>query len=118
MSAVRYSGNVIIRLSLTRMRGDSGKVGWFYRGKLRAPGGYFASGILSPRECGVRAPLKSTSAYDRVAASFLELACSSSARDKKVIEKNAVLRDDEYGVLGWEILRVQQAPCPMEKGYM
>lgn len=116
--AIRYSGNVEIRIRLVRMRGWNGKVGPFYKAHLRLPG-YAGEGILSPREAGVSGDLRSSEAYDTVARAMLDLALEElsrrKGRDGELITSNAVREKGLRGVFGrWEVLRVQQAPCPIE----
>jgi hypothetical protein len=110
--AVRYSGNIEMRIRLIRMRGWNGKMGLFYEVHLRAPR-YSGEGVLSLREAGVSKDPRSSDSYDAAARAFLDLA---RERDKSLIEKNAVREKGLRGLFGaWEILRVQQAPCPLEE---
>jgi hypothetical protein len=106
--AARYSGNVELRIALKWMRGWSGKMGWFYTAHLYLPG-YSAEAVLSPREAGVRhlKDLASPEAYDQAARAFLEL---GNRETRGLIKKEAVRRGGE-----WEILRVEQSPCPLEE---
>lgn len=115
--AVRYSGNVELRIRLVRMRGWDGKMGWFFKAHLRAPK-YHGEGILSLREAGVAsaADAKTSEGWDKAARAFLDLAAEDAHGGYgHWIEKNAVREKSLRGLFGrWEILRVQQAPCPLE----
>jgi hypothetical protein len=110
--AIRYSGNIELRIRLVRMRGWDGKVGPFYKARLRAPG-LSGEGVLSPREAGVRGDLRSSEAYDRVARAMLDLA---REKNRRLVDDSAVREKGLRGLFGsWEVLRVQQAPCPVEE---
>ena len=99
--ALRFSGDVELRITLKPYRGDDGKVAPFYFAHIRAPG-HTGNGILSPREAGVHfwSDARSPESYDKAALAFIELA----GRDVKSHASR-----DPHGVT---ILRVQQAPCP------
>jgi hypothetical protein len=95
------------------MRGDNGLVGWFYFANIYLPG-YSAEAVLSPREAGVptrgrmvtRQGLSSPEAYDEAARAFLTMGDKETGG---LVRREAVRKRG-----GWEILRVEQAPCPVE----
>ena len=97
--ALRFSGDVEIRLTCKPYVGDNGKRELFYFAHVRAPG-HIGNGILSPREAGVGmfGDPKSSDNYDKAARAFIVLA---------EVDKFANMDGDDF-----EILRVQQAPCP------
>jgi hypothetical protein len=100
--AIRYSGDIEVRITCKPYVGWNGKRRLFYFASIAAPG-HRGQGILSPEECGVRGEKRSSEAYDAAARAFILLA------DKKV----GIGRFANWDGPAPEILRVQQAPCPV-----
>jgi hypothetical protein len=104
--AIRYSGDIEVRISVIRTKGTRVFHASFRNLSLRgmARPGIRARAVLSFSEVGIppRAAL-SSAAYDRTAKAFFELA--------KRHERRLDLEMDEDGAI--VVRRVFQSPCPV-----
>ena len=112
--ATRYSGNVELRIELIHIRGWNGRMGWFYKAHITAPH-HSAEAILSPREADVKGDLRSSDAYDQAARAFLSFADRETGglmtREANFEGNARMVKRRER----WQVLRVQQSPCPLEE---
>jgi hypothetical protein len=81
-------------------------MGLFYVAQVYAPS-YSGEGVLSTREAKVKGDPNTSEAYDRAAEAMLTYA---NKETHGFIAKHAVKHGRR-----WEVLRVQQSPCPLEE---
>lgn len=109
--ARRFSGDVDVRITFSKGRkgyksrnGHNADSKNAYKGSVSAPG-YNARGQLSAASCGIWPwqDEQSAESYDKAARAFIALADKEAGIGKHANYENGKL----------QILRVQQAPCPV-----
>lgn len=110
--AKRYSGDVEVRITCRPFKGWNGRRRLFYFARISAPR-HRGEGVLSPEECGVRKgeDPRSPESYDKAARAFIAMAHQHSGIGRFCNFVDGGRGRSQGGEL--EILRVQQAPCPV-----